>query len=310
VATGEIVWVVGEGDGASVEAIVERAGGDERALAEGRVFIGRRRATAGDAARVGDEVRIVAAAPERASSRGAPEVRVLRVEGGLLAVDKPAGIVTIPDTHDASTSLQHVAARLAGLRPDALHATSRLDRQVSGIVIFATTPTAREYLQNARESGRYLRRYVALASAGEGFGRTAAGEWSDPIGRARDPKKRAVGGRDAVPASTRYAIASVLTISRVALLGVEPVTGRTHQIRVHAAHAGAPLLGDRDYGGPRTLVLPSGKVVDLDRIALHCAHVRVDGLALESPVPEVLRGWWEAAGGAADAWTTASSFSP
>ncbi len=154
----ERVWIVRDGDGTRVEAIVERAGGDERALGEGRVFIGRRRAKHGDAVAVGDEVRI---AGERAVTAS---VRVLLDTDGILAVDKPAGIATIPDEHDASGSLLHLAARAANVAPSALHATSRLDRGVSGVVVFTKTDAARESLQNARISQRYFRRYVAIAS--------------------------------------------------------------------------------------------------------------------------------------------------
>jgi 23S rRNA pseudouridine1911/1915/1917 synthase len=164
-------------------------------------------------------------------------------------------------------------------------------------VVFARGARAREAVQAARAKGTYDRRYVALASKAPS---PSAGEWSAPIGRAKDPKKRAAHGRDAAPALTRYHVAA--TTSLACLLSVEPVTGRTHQIRVHASHAGSPLLGDRDYGGPRRLVLPSGKVLALDRIALHCAEVHVLGLDLRAPVPDELRAWWRALGGNDDAW--------
>ena len=77
----------------------------------------------------------------------------------------------------------------------------------------------------------------------------------------------------------------------------------TLQLRVHASHAGAPLLGDRDYGGPTRWTLKSGKSVTLARIALHCARVTVEGLeAISSEIPETLRAWWAAAGGEDGAW--------
>jgi 23S rRNA pseudouridine955/2504/2580 synthase/23S rRNA pseudouridine1911/1915/1917 synthase len=115
-----------------------------------------------------------------------------------------------------------------------------------------------------------------------------------------------------VPALSRHA-----TVARAdagaqgwALLALEPVTGRTHQLRVHAAHAGAPLLGDRVYGGPSRVTLASGSVVVFDRIALHAARVRVpraDGSMLEvgAPVPPLLREWWQKGGGNDDAWDRA-----
>ena len=311
----ERVWIVRDGDGATVDAIVARLGEDARALDEGRVFVGRKRAARGDAVSAGDEVRVAA------RREVAADVTVLHRGGGLVAVAKPAGIPTIPDEHDAEGSLLVRTARAIGIPPSTLHATSRLDRGVSGVVVFAETVAARERLQDARISGHYFRLYLAIAARAPS---PAEGTWREPIGRARDPKKRMVRGKDATDAETRYRTVKALAGSAAggtaqapnasgALLAIEPVTGRTHQIRVHASHAGAPLLGDRDYspapalarrgGGPRTLVLASGKVIALDRVALHCAHVRVEGvLDVRAPIPDTLRGWWRDLGGDDDDW--------
>jgi 23S rRNA pseudouridine1911/1915/1917 synthase len=285
----EIIWSAREGDGDTIEAIVARAGGDARAIDDGRVFIGRRRAKAHDRVSVGDEIRIV----EKREDANA-EVAILFRERGILAVDKPAGIPTIPDEHDASGSLVHRVARIAGLSPDALHPTSRLDRHVSGVVVFATNDAARELLQNARISAHYFRQYVAITTNAP---KPAEGEWNARIGRARDPKKRMVNGRDATDASTKYRVAGVAGTYAVVI--AEPITGRTHQIRVHASHAGAPIVGDRDYGGPRSIVLASGKVISLERIALHCARVRIttNDIDIRAPIPAELRALWRALGG-------------
>lgn len=292
------VWIVRDGDGATVEEIVLRAKGDDLAIADGRVFVGRRRAKAGDAVLVGDEVRI-------GDAPNTQHVRIFFHEHGVLAVDKPAGMPTIPDERSAAGSLLHEAARAAQLPPETLHATSRLDRDVSGVVLFATTPAARERLQNARTSGDYERHYIAIS---EHVPAPESGNWTAAIGVAKDPKKRRVDGKDATFAETRYRV--IATAGGRALLHAQPRTGRTHQIRVHASHAGAALLGDRDYGASRTLVLPSGKVLLLDRIALHCAHVRIEKRTRHDPetidvtsrVPDELRAWWTALGGDADAF--------
>jgi 23S rRNA-/tRNA-specific pseudouridylate synthase len=156
-------------------------------------------------------------------------------------------------------------------------------------------------LRDARSSGQYARHYVALATAA--VKRAEHGVWDARIGRARDPKKRAVNGRDATDAVTRFRTIATTPSYAQALLAIEPVTGRTHQIRVHASHAGEPLLGDRDYGGPRTLVLASGKVLTFGRIALHCARVAVAGLDIQAPIPDDLRAWWLALGGDDGAWS-------
>jgi 23S rRNA pseudouridine955/2504/2580 synthase/23S rRNA pseudouridine1911/1915/1917 synthase len=151
---------------------------------------------------------------------------------------------------------------------------------------------------------------VAIAAAAPS---PSEGTWDAPLGRAHDPRHRAVNGREAAPAKTHYAVAA--RAGAYALLALAPITGRTHQLRVHASHAAAPLLGDRAYGGPKSLTLDSGRVVALDRIALHCARVVIDGegpggahIALVSSVPDALAAMWVALGGAAEAWEKAASW--
>jgi 23S rRNA pseudouridine955/2504/2580 synthase/23S rRNA pseudouridine1911/1915/1917 synthase len=91
-----------------------------------------------------------------------------------------------------------------------------------------------------------------------------------------------------------------------ALLLLSPLTGRTHQLRVHAARAGVPLLGDRHYGGPVKVTLPDGRVVRAGRVMLHCARVRLpkiaptaepERLTLDAPIPADFRAVWLALGG-------------
>ena len=88
----------------------------------------------------------------------------------------------------------------------------------------------------------------------------------------------------------------------------EPLTGRSHQIRAHAAQAGLPLLGDHLYGGPPNLVEATGTTVEFDRIALHSFRLRLlegRGRTWEvvSPAPPDLRGWWQKLGGDEGAWS-------
>ncbi len=297
-------WTVRPGDGSTVGAVLARAGADADAVREGRVFLGRTRVRSGDErVKPGDEI---AVAPRREPPGANENVTFLAKEADLVAVDKPAGIPTIPDHAGASHSLLARVARALGLEPARVHPTSRLDRDVSGVVVFALSRAAGERLMKARAEGRYERRYVALAQRAPAPER---GLWDAPIGRARDPRLRRVEGRDAVAASTRYAVAAVAPTG-VALLALSPVTGRTHQIRVHASHAGAPLLGDRAYGGPTRVTLPGGRVLEPGRIALHAARVVVPreggksagSLVLSAPVPAELASLWSALGGEPAAW--------
>lgn len=290
-------WIA-RADDATVGDVLARAFADPRALEEGRVFVGRKRArSASEPLRAGDVVEIappvaVAAVP-----------RILARTSDLVAVDKPAGVPTIPDHTGGAHSLVSIVTRGLGLDPARVHPTSRLDRDVSGVVVLALTPDAIARLADARAAGAYQRRYVAIAERAPIAPR---GCWDVPIGRGPDPRLRSVGGRNPAPSQTRYATAAV-TPGGEAILAVVPVTGRTHQIRVHAAHAGAPLLGDRSYGGPARITASDGRVTQLGRIALHAARVVVPDSsgspwAVEAPIPRDFRRWWAALGGDDAAW--------
>lgn len=277
-----------------IEKIVRLAGGDADAIADGRVFVGRARAEAGMVIDAGTEVVV-----HSRSSPGDGEIAILLRRAELVAVAKPAGIPTIPDHGGRAHSLLAATARATGIDASALHPTSRLDRDVSGVVVFALTVAGREALRRAREEGRYERRYVAIAVAGPS---APEGEWSAPIGRGKNPRLRAIAGADARPAVTRYR--TVAVVSTAALLAVEPVTGRTHQIRVHASAAKLPLLGDRDYGGPTRLTLPGGRSLSLKRVYLHCGRVAIDvadeRVTIEAPLPPAFNDVWLSLGGRAD----------
>jgi 23S rRNA pseudouridine1911/1915/1917 synthase len=291
------------GGGRTVAEVLARAGADGRAVVDGRVFVGRRRVRdPEEPVEVGDLVEVASA---RAADLG---VRVLVRAEDLVAVEKPAGMPTIADHAGAAHALVAATARTLGVDAARVHPTSRLDRDVSGVVVFALTKAARERLARARAEGAYERRYVALAARPPDPER---GVWSAPIGRAKDPRLRAARGRDAVPAQTRYAACGGATAG-IALLALSPITGRTHQIRVHAADAGSPLLGDPSYGGKARVTLASGRVLELRRVALHAARVVVPGangarLVAISTVPLELAELWTALGGEPGAWERAAA---
>ena len=293
-------WVVGAGSHVVVDEVVRAMGEAEEALADGRVFIGRVRARAGAPVSEGDEV-TVHAAPKQAHG-----VQILRAVGGIVAALKPAGIPTIADHRGRVVSVVAAVARALDLPESRVHTTSRLDADVSGVVVLATTDAAREHLALARQRGKYARLYVALCTTAPVAG---SGTWSEPIGRGRDPRLRAINGLEAVQAETRYRVAC--RTGAGVMLAVSPITGRTHQIRLHASHAGAPLVGDRAYGGVARVVTPRGTVVTPARIALHCARVTLPSMrggspvVFESPVPAELTELWEALGGARSDWAIA-----
>jgi 23S rRNA pseudouridine1911/1915/1917 synthase len=299
-------YVVPSGTGRVVRDVLAHASADPRAVIEGRVFVGRKRVVRDDEpVREGDIVEIAAVL---SVEQRAP-ITVLARTDDLVAVDKPAGIPTIPDHAGAAHALVTLAARALGLDASSLHATSRLDREVSGVVVFALTRDAASRLSGARTRGEYQRNYVAISARAP---EPASGVWSESIGRAADPRLRKVGGRDPAPALTRYSDCGRAPRGE-AMLSVTPVTGRTHQIRVHAAHAGAPLLGDRAYGAKARIVLESGQVLEPRRIALHALHIVVPAeragsvLTVVAPVPQELRDLWSALGGDASSWDVSTT---
>jgi 23S rRNA pseudouridine1911/1915/1917 synthase len=181
---------------------------------------------------------------------------VLYQDPDLIVVDKPPGLTVHPAPgHPSGTLVNALLAaypdleREAGdLRPGIVH---RLDRDTSGLMVVARTERARRALQRQLKDREVRKTYLALAL---GVPQPREGTIEAPIGRhPKNRQKMAVvaGGREAV---TRYRVREELAGGRYALLEVEPVTGRTHQIRVHLAALGHPIAGDRTYGRRSDLI--------------------------------------------------------
>ncbi|MFZ5821904.1 MAG: RluA family pseudouridine synthase [Chloroflexota bacterium] len=207
-------------------------------------------------------------------------------DDNLLVIDKPAGMVVHPAAgHDTGTLVHAVlgyAPDIEGIggeeRPGVVH---RLDKDTSGLILLAKNERAHRWLQDQFRLRKVEKTYLALV---DGRPPTPNGRVEAAIGR--DPahrKKMAVmppgKGREAVSGYT-----TLETFAEHTLLAFHPLTGRTHQIRLHCAFLGCPIVGDKVYGHRK----PS---IPLERHFLHAAKLKItlpgekQARAFEAPLP-------------------------
>ncbi len=227
----------------------------QRLIEMGWVTVDGQPAKAGKLVRPGQRVAVVIPPPE--SPRLEPEpipIPVLYEDGDVLVVDKPPGIPVHPGPgHPRGTLVNALLALYPQLkevgqelRPGIVH---RLDKDTSGLLLVAKTARAHRHLVEELKARRVHKVYIALV---HGIPQPPQGVVMAPIARhPKDRKRMAVveGGREA---ETRYRLKEAF--QECALLEVEPVTGRTHQIRVHLAYIGHPVVGDPIYGHRSPLV--------------------------------------------------------
>jgi len=227
----------------------------------------------------------------KARSRVRSSIRLLYEDDDVLVVDKPAGLLavpTAPDAHDEDTALARVQEYIARLRPRRPYVgvVHRLDRDTSGALAFALSPPARAALRDLFRAHRMERRYAALVEA---LPATDEGQVDAPIYDVYEAGRRRLArpGEPAHDARTRWRV--VERFRAGALLEVELETGRQHQIRLHLAHLGLPIVGDPVYGREaRRRVIAARQMLH----ARHLAFVHpLTGarVAAESPLPEDFR---------------------
>jgi len=260
-------------------------GAARRALADGAVFVNDRRVRiASRTVRRGDRIRLAGGPrPEP------PALNVAYADDDLIVVDKPAGVPVQPTRRSGRGSLldavrEHRRAQVPRPYVGLLH---RIDRDTSGLVLFTLHRRANGPLARALAAHTIGRRYEALV---HGEVAADAGTLDGPIGRADGRGRRRVDLEHGKPAVTHYEV--VARHAGATHLRLRLETGRTHQIRVHLAAAGHPVVGDRQYGrgvtprGPQAAALGA-----FPRQALHAATLElrhpVTGarLALRSPLP-------------------------
>jgi len=280
-------------------------------IEEGAVRVGGREAKPSHVVRAGEEITIDVPAPRKTEIVPEPiALAVLYEDEHLLAIDKPAGQVVHPSPgHDSGTlvhGLLHHVRDLGGagvggeLRPGIVH---RLDRDTSGVLLVAKTDLAHASLSRQMKKRAMRKEYLALVA---GVPPVRKGEVSFAVGRdPRDRKKmKAFRPADALPAGVReartlYEIEREFSAFGLTLLRCRLVTGRTHQIRVHLAAAGLPVVGDPGYGQPRYNRVGDPdlrtRLIEFPRQALHAERIAFrhpatnEQMEIAAPVPADLR---------------------
>lgn len=212
-----------------------------------------------------------------------------------IAVSKPSGMLTLPDRFDAA--LESLKGRLALAYGD-IFTVHRLDRDTSGLILFAKHPDAQRHFAQEFEERRVAKRYLGIVT---GRMERTSGTFDQPI-----TEHPVVKGKMTVARKGKYAVThfEVLEeLGRYTLLTLTIETGRTHQIRVHLQNAGHPIACDPLYGTGEPILLSSIKrnfnlAKDqeterplLGRLALHAWQLDITGLqgepiALEGPLPK------------------------
>ena len=240
-------------------------------------------------------------------------IPVLYDAGGMLAVDKPPGLPVVPGALDRpGDCLRGRLERELGTRLWVVH---RLDRDTSGVLLFARTPEVHRALSLAFEERRVRKTYVAFTL---GVPSPPEGRIETPLHPARRGKVRPAlpGEKGAWDAATRYVVRKHWERhgAAVAMVEAHPETGRHHQIRAHLRSVGTPILFDRVYG------LAAGTAMLAEapsrRLALHASKIAVpdpslaaQACAIEAPLPAdllALLHWLDAEWAAVNSAATSS----
>jgi tRNA pseudouridine32 synthase/23S rRNA pseudouridine746 synthase len=210
---------------------------------------------------------------------------IVFADAAIVVVDKPSGMPSVP----ARTPLDPpaVAVRLAAAFGP-LEAVHRLDRDTSGLLVLARSRAARATLGIAFERRLVTKRYLAVVA---GRPPEAQGTIELPLAPDPDrPPRHRVDRLHGKQATTRWRLLAAIEEgdAPTSLLAIEPLTGRSHQIRVHLAAVGCPIVGDRLYGAPSRTNAgpPAGPSLALHAAALELPHPNTgERLAFTTPPP-------------------------
>lgn len=245
-------------------------------IADGRVCVGGVAATAELGLTGGESLSYDAPAFEEPEAD--TRFTVVYRDDWLMAVNKPGALLVHRAGKAFTRNLVHlVRSGAAGDGWDKACAVNRLDRETSGVVLLVREPGDFESFGTALRSDESLKSYTAVVA---GSFDDSIREIDAPIGKPDGDSRESY--RHAVMAGGKNATTRVLEMTHAgaefSVVRLAPVTGRTHQIRLHCAHVGCPILGDRLYGGAPWRTESATHPVHIARQALHC-----DSMELRHP---------------------------
>ena len=211
-------------------------------------------------------------------------LRIVYEDEDVLVLDKPADMATHGKSLKGDVTAANALAAYWGTQ-QTFHAVTRLDKGTSGLLVVAKSGYAHERLRGILHTDSFVREYLAIVT---GTLPDDRGSITLPLKKDETAKNRFCVSPDGLPARTDYAVLE--RRGGVTLVRVRLFTGRTHQIRVHFAAIGCPLLGDRVYGEASELI---------SRPALHSAFLHlvqpITGKAIElaSPMQEDMEELWK-----------------
>jgi 23S rRNA pseudouridine1911/1915/1917 synthase len=238
---------------------------------DGRLLRGRDKVVGGEKVLI--EARVEA--DEHVTAEAMP-LDIVFKDRALIVINKPPGMVVHPGAGNAGHTLQNALLAFdpqLALVPRA-GIVHRLDKDTSGLLVVARTPEVHTALVTALAEREIERHYVALCSGVM----TGGGTVDEPIGRHRSQRTKMAVRSDGRPSVTHYRL--MQRFRAHTLLHVQLESGRTHQIRVHLAHIGYPVVGDPVYGGRRRLSAGASPalITELEsfkRQALHAARLKL-----------------------------------
>lgn len=225
------------------------------------------------------------------------ESNIIYRKNGIIALNKPPGLPSLPSKDQIKLNLRSQLCQLLGNQAS-IHMPSRLDTSVSGLIVISEDPKLHGGLQRLFENKLISKRYIAMVSKIPPW---QTSNINLPIGR--DPtwgvlrKIDPVNGKASITKVTQLTSFTLLPWQQeIAILEVYPLTGRTHQIRLHLAASGFPIIGDRFYGGLNADNIDK-EYIDTEQLHLVSESVRfkhpITGEAVIIEIPkEVMPHWY------------------